>query len=171
MNMTEPLTECVIECEDWGACDLPALAHRAARATFAHLGLPEEGFTLCVMGCDDARSAVLNAGFRGKAQPTNVLSWPSRERGAAQPGAQPERPSPGPANAPESLGDIAMSYQTCAREAAAAATPFTDHVTHLIVHGILHLLGYDHVNDADAMVMEKNEVDILCTLGIDSPYS
>ena len=108
------------------------------------------------MGCDDARIAELNGDFRDKPQPTNVLSWPSEERGAAQPGAAPALPT-GPD--PE-LGDIAIAYETCAREAAEQGKPMADHVTHLIVHAVLHLLGYDHIRDADATLMEATEVEI-----------
>ncbi len=69
------------------------------------------------------------------------------------------------------LGDIAISYDTCAREAAEAGKTLADHTTHLIVHGLLHLLGYDHTCDRDATLMEETEVKILGTLGIDDPYS
>lgn len=166
----EPLVDCVIEDARWDGAGLEPLSLRAAEAVLAALDLPRAGFTLCVLGCDDARIAVLNAEFRGKPAPTNVLSWPSEELAEPGPGAEPARPLPGEAEAPWSLGDIAISYDTCAREAAAAGKPLTDHVTHLVVHGLLHLLGYDHIEDADAAVMEKWEVAILATLGVDDPY-
>jgi probable rRNA maturation factor len=72
--------------------------------------------------------------------------------------------------ATDSLGDIAIAWETCAAEAAAAGRPMADHVTHLIVHGVLHLLGYDHTDDADAALMEAHEVRILATLGVSDPY-
>ena len=136
----------------------------------AVLGLPRAGFTLCVMGCDDARIAGLNADFRGKPQATNVLSWPTWDLAAEVAGAVPEAPQAGGADDPESLGDIALAWETCQREAEQAAKPFVDHVSHLIVHGVLHLLGYDHIRDADADLMEGGEVRILATLGISDPY-
>ena len=68
------------------------------------------------------------------------------------------------------LGDIAISFDTCQAEAEAASKPLQAHVTHLIVHGVLHLLGYDHVDDADATLMEQYEVEILGNLGLDDPY-
>ena len=71
---------------------------------------------------------------------------------------------------PEPLGDIAIAYDTCAAEAAAAGKPMRDHVQHLVVHGFLHLLGYDHIDDADATVMEATEVRILARLGLSDPY-
>lgn len=166
----EPLVDCILEDDRWSGLDLAALADRAARATLARLGLAETGFTLCLMACDDARIATLNADFRGKAQPTNVLSWPSEDRASGTPGEAPEAPEPGSAEDPEELGDIAIAYETCAREAAEAGKPMDRHVTHLVVHGVLHLLGYDHIEDADAELMEGHEVAILASLGIDNPY-
>ncbi len=155
----------------WEALGLEALASRAVRATLAELRLPEIGFTLCLMGCDDARIAALNGDFRGKAAATNVLSWPSQERGAAVAGALPEAPEPGEADDPETLGDIALAYETCASEALAAGRPMADHVVHLVVHGLLHLLGYDHIRAEDGDLMEATEVRILARLGLSDPYS
>ena len=167
----EPLVDTVIEDDRWEAFGLDALADRATRAALAELGLAPDGFTLCLMGCDDARILELNGDFRGKAKPTNVLSWPSDERGASGEGAPPEPPEPGDEDDPESLGDIAISYDTCAREAAEAGKPLADHVTHLVVHGVLHLLGYDHIREGDAALMEGTEVRILARLGLCDPYS
>lgn len=164
------LVETVIEDARWQAFGLPALAERAGRAALEVLGLPVAGFTISLMGCDDARIAVLNADFRGKPQPTNVLSWPSEERGAEFAGEVPEPPEPGAPEDPESLGDIAIAWETCAREAEAQGKPMTDHVTHLIVHGVLHLLGYDHIEEEDAALMEGLEVRILASLGVSDPY-
>ena len=165
----EPLVDIVLEDDRWETFGLQALAEPAVRAAFAELGLPQAGFTLCLMGCDDARILELNGDFRGKAKPTNVLSWPSEERGA-QEGAVPDLPEPGAADDPESLGDIAMSYDTCAAEAAEAGKPMADHVSHLVVHGLLHLLGYDHIRAADGDLMEATEVRILARLGLSDPY-
>ena len=167
----EPLVDIVIEDDRWDALGLEPLATRAVTAALGALGLGETGFTLCLMGCDDTRIAALNADFRGKPQPTNVLSWPSEERAAETPGSRPDLPEPGSAEDPEELGDIALAYETCAREAEAAGKPMADHVTHLVVHGVLHLLGYDHVDPADGDLMEATEVAILARLGLSDPYS
>lgn len=164
------LVETVIEDARWEGFGLDQIAERAARAALAGLGLPGDGFTISLMGCDDARIAVLNADFRGKPQPTNVLSWPSEERGAEFVGEEPEPPEPGEPEDPESLGDIAIAWETCAREADEQGKPMADHVTHLIVHGVLHLLGYDHIEEEDAAVMEAHEVRILASLGVSDPY-
>jgi probable rRNA maturation factor len=164
------LVETLIEDVRWKTFGLPALAERAGRAALAELGLPVLGFQISLMGCDDARIAGLNADFRGKPQATNVLSWPSEERAADSPGGMPDLPEPGQADDPESLGDIAIAWETCAREAEAAKKPMEDHVTHLMVHGVLHLLGFDHLDDADAARMEGTEVRILASLGLSDPY-
>ncbi|GHC47928.1 rRNA maturation RNase YbeY [Neogemmobacter tilapiae] len=166
----EPLIDIVLEDPRWQALGLELLADRAARATLASLNLPTEGFQIVVMGCDDARIAALNADHRGKTKPTNVLSWPAEERAPDAAGQVPESPEPGDPDDPESLGDIALAYETCATEAADQGKPLTDHVTHLTVHGILHLLGYDHIDDKDAELMEETEVRILATLGLADPY-
>lgn len=164
------LVETVIEDARWEAFGLALLAERAARAALAGAGLSAQGFLIGLMGCDDARIAVLNADFRGKPKPTNVLSWPSEERGAEYVGEAPPAPEPGQADDPESLGDIAIAWETCAKEAEAQGKPLADHVTHLVVHGTLHLLGYDHVEDEDAALMEGLEVRILASLGVSDPY-
>jgi probable rRNA maturation factor len=166
----EPLVDIVIEDARWEGVNLPALSSKAASVTFAELGLPEAGFAICVMGCDDARIAELNGEFREKGQPTNVLSFPSYDRSADTPGSVPELPEVGDGDDPEELGDIAISYDTCAREAVEQGKDMSHHVTHLVVHGILHLLGYDHIEDADAALMESTEARILASLGVDDPY-
>lgn len=104
----------MIEDKRWAAVDLEGLADAAAAATFAHLGL--SGYEVSLLGCNDARIADLNADFRGKPTPTNVLSWPSDERGADLDGGQPLPPD---RTDPE-LGDIAIAYDTCAQEAESA---------------------------------------------------
>lgn len=161
------LTDTMIEDSRWETADLPALAERGAQATLAHLGLVADDWEIVVMGCDDARIAELNGDFREKPVATNVLSWPSEDRAADADGAVPDLPD-GPD--PE-LGDIAIAYETCLREASEAQKPLADHVTHLIVHACLHLLGYDHIRDQDATLMEQVEVDILGKLGLSDPYS
>lgn len=162
----DELVDIVIEDDRWLAFGLEALALRAAAAAFDELALT--GFSFCLMACDDARIATLNAEFRGKPLPTNVLSWPSEERGADADGDLPQRPQPGPDS---ELGDVAISYDTCEAEARTAGKPMADHVCHLLVHGVLHLLGYDHIRDGDAEVMEATEVRILARMGLSDPYS
>jgi probable rRNA maturation factor len=166
----EMLVDTVIEEPRWETAGLDALADRAARAVLGELGLGASGFLICVMGCDDDRIATLNADFRGKPVPTNVLSWPAEDRAPDAPGDVPESPEPGDSDDPAELGDIAIAWGVCQAEAAAQGKPFADHVTHLIAHGVLHLLGYDHMTDEDAALMEGIEVRALARLGIADPY-
>jgi len=149
----------------WADAGLEALAEKAARATLGHLGLGPE-WSVSILACDDARIAELNAQFRGKPAPTNVLAWPSVDRAASAPGQRPAPPDP---SDPE-LGDIAISYDTMARESAAAGLPLEHHTLHLIVHALLHCLGYDHIHDTDAALMEATEVEVLALLGVADPY-
>ena len=164
------IVDTVIEDARWEGLGLDPLAQRAAAAVLAALGLPARGYAICVMGCDDARIAALNADFRGKPVPTNVLSWPSEDRAPEAPGAMPDLPAPGDDDDPEELGDIAIAWETCAREAAEQGKPHADHVAHLVVHGMLHLLGFDHITDEDAALMEGIETRILASMGVADPY-
>lgn len=102
---------------------------------------------------DDDSVAELNERFRGKAGPTNVLSFPA------------------PANPEDHLGDIALAYGVCAREAAEQGKPLAHHLQHLVAHGVLHLLGYDHLTEAEAEAMEALERQILAGLGVADPYA
>lgn len=161
------LTDTLIEDPRWQDTGLAALSERAATATLTHLGLSSADWDIAILACDDSRIAGLNADFRGKPAATNVLSWPTDQRAPPAPGTPPALPHPG--GDPE-LGDIAIAYDTCAQEADAAGKSLADHVTHLIVHATLHLLGYDHIRDQDATLMEQTEVDILGKLGLPDPY-
>lgn len=156
--------DCIIEDPRWDALGLTDIACSATQATLDHLDL--HGFEVSVLGCTDERIAALNADFRGKPVPTNVLSWPSDERGAQVDGDTPVRPD----QMDPELGDIAIAFETCAREAEEAGKTMADHTTHLIVHGVLHLLGYDHERDVDATLMEGLETLILGNMGLADPY-
>ncbi len=164
------LVDLVIEDARWEAGGLDAVAERAAAAVLVAVGRDPGRYELALLMCDDARIAALNAEFRGKAVPTNVLSWPAFA-------GEPPKPGPGPSSGPGAgdeplfLGDIAMAYETCAREAAATGVPLGDHAAHLVIHGVLHLLGHDHIGEEEAVDMEKIETKTLATLGIADPYS
>ena len=116
---------------------------------------------LAVMLTDDAGIRTLNNNWRGIDKPTNVLSFPA---------LQPTGPI-SPDDAPRMLGDIAIAYETTRREADDEQKPFDHHLSHLAVHGFLHLIGYDHENDGDAEAMETLEREILAQLGIPDPYA
>ena len=114
------------------------------------------GGVVSVLLGDDLQIAALNKEFRGKDGPTNVLSFPAAEGGVQDKAF---------------LGDIALAAETIAAEAEFHAKSFDNHAVHLIVHGFLHLLGYDHANESDAAKMEARESAILVSLGIDDPYA
>ncbi|WP_438992082.1 rRNA maturation RNase YbeY [Lentibacter sp.] len=166
------LIDLLIEDPRWRDASLPALSEAAASATLAHLGLAPAAYEIALLACDDSRIAALNTAFRAKPAPTNVLSWPDQDLAAEDDGAAPSPPGADPhaSDGALFLGDIAISYDTCAREAAEHAKPLSDHITHLIAHATLHLLGYDHIRDQDATLMEGLEVEILGKMGIANPY-
>ncbi|SDK95743.1 rRNA maturation RNase YbeY [Aliiruegeria lutimaris] len=165
----ETIVDVVIEAEAWEVIGLRELAERAVRTSLRHLELPEEA-EVAVLATDDARIKLLNADFRAKETATNVLSWPSEDLSADNPGGQPYLPEADFPGEPAFLGDIALAWETCNREAVEADKPFEAHVSHLVVHGLLHLLGYDHISDEDAVLMERIEVEILGKLGLPDPY-
>jgi probable rRNA maturation factor len=153
-----------IDIEDWPAGDWEALATRAAAA--AGEGEPllaNPRLAASLLFTSDAEVHALNREWRSRDKPTNVLSFPMLERGELE-ALAPEGP-------PEMLGDIALAYETCAREAAEKGVTLEAHATHLIVHGLLHLAGHDHVDsDEQAEAMEALETRILAKLGIADPY-
>jgi probable rRNA maturation factor len=161
--------EICLNAPHWDEFDLPELAQTALHAALEVVELDADDVSLTLLATDDVDIARLNAEFRDKPAATNVLSWPAVDLGSRDPGGQPAMPRPDVFGEIE-LGDIAISYETCAREAEAADKPMREHVTHLIVHGLLHLLGYDHIRDADATLMQGLEIEILGRLGIDDPY-
>lgn len=163
----------LIEDDGWDAETLDRIAEAALSGVLSELGLVSEGVVVSILACDDDRIAALNAEFRGKPIPTNVLSWPSEDRAAEEPGALPDLSDlsdPDPDGPPAELGDIALALGVLTREAAEAGKPFEHHLTHLVVHGLLHLLGFDHISDPDAALMEGLETRILARLGIPDPY-
>lgn len=130
--------------------DVAALAHAAAVAALAQDGAQDEGVVLLLT--DDDAVQELNARFRDKDKPTNVLSFPA------------------PHNPERHLGDVALAYGVCVREAAEQGKPLAHHLQHLVAHGVLHLLGYDHMSDDEAEAMEGLERVVLAGLGIPDPY-
>ena len=154
-----------IEDARWAEAGLDDLAETACGATLQHLGMGDH-WVISILACDDARIAVLNASFRNQEKATNVLAWPSQDRSPTVPGTRPDPPEPGD---PE-LGDIAISYDTMLRESEASGISLRDHSLHLIVHALLHCLGYDHIDDKDAAIMEATEVEVLARLGVADPY-
>jgi probable rRNA maturation factor len=134
------------------------LADGAARLALLRGEAPAETVVDITLGDDDAQR-VLNRTWRGKDAPTNVLAFP-----AADPAMRL------PAGAPLLLGDVVLAFETVRREAAEQNKPLADHLRHLVVHGVLHLLGCDHARAADAAKMEAREIAILAELGVPNPY-
>jgi probable rRNA maturation factor len=134
-----------------------AIARETIAAAVAESGGPSEGGDVSLCLADDAALRALNLRWRGVDKPTNVLSFPS---------APPSRPGD-----PMTLGDIALAYETLAREAQDLGVPLADHYRHLLAHGFLHLIGYDHETDAEAERMEALETRILARLGAADPYA
>lgn len=146
--------EIEIEDEAWrqGGPDVEAIVTRAAAAALAVDG--SEGDVVILLA-DDETVRDLNARFRGKDRPTNVLSFPAP-------------PMPGGHGVP--LGDIILAHGVCSGEAADQGKTLSSHLTHLVVHGVLHLLGRDHEAESEAEAMEAEERAILATLGVSDPY-
>ncbi|HVX35673.1 MAG TPA: rRNA maturation RNase YbeY [Hyphomicrobium sp.] len=140
---------------NWSALsDAQTLIEQAAAAVANELGSGAGSGVVAVALSSDASVEVLNGQFRGKPKPTNVLSFPAGE------------------GVPDGfIGDVILAAETVRREADEQGVPLAHHVQHLVVHGILHLLGYDHISAADAERMEAIEISILSKLGVANPYT
>lgn len=157
-----PATEVLVTADCWtGESSAETIVHRAIEAAASMVDADTADAEVAVMLTDDAGIRTLNKNWRGIDKPTNVLSFPA---------LQPERVRDDD-DAPRMLGDIAIAYETTRKEADTEHKPFDHHLSHLAVHGFLHLIGYDHENDNDAEVMEGLERDILAQLGIPDPYA
>ncbi len=139
--------------------DLEKLLRRAALATESVLGRDLSDAVVTIALASDEQVAEQNLRWRGKSQPTNVLSFPA------------PRDMPLPPDEPRPLGDIMLAAGVVRREARQQEKPLAEHSVHLAVHGILHIMGYDHINEAEANEMERLEIDILGVLGISNPYA
>ena len=150
--MSQGLMDIVIEADAWNGIDdlVDQAGHVISQARAEH-GEDVPGHPVILYTNDEALKD-LNRAWRGKDRPTNVLSFPAPE-GEAYP------------------GDIAIAFETCSREAEERGIALSDHATHLVLHGFLHLLGYDHQNEDDAALMEGLEIKILKELGIADPYA
>lgn len=148
-----------VEAGDWPEeADLRPLVEAAVATVMADAGFGDVPTELSVVLTDDAAMRAINGQWRGMDKPTNVLSFP------AFPVAAGERPGP-------MLGDIVLARETIVREAGLDGKMVDAHFTHLIIHGLLHLLGHDHENDTEAELMERTEREALARLGIADPYA
>ncbi len=155
-SIIDVAVDIAVESPLWDAFEAAsALAETAIGTALRHANAKlHAGAEISLLLCDDAFIRSLNARWRGQDRPTNVLSFPA----AADPATAPI------------LGDIAIAYETMAREAEEEGKSLPAHFSHLIVHGVLHLIGYDHQDEAEAEVMERLEREILAKLGIEDPY-
>jgi probable rRNA maturation factor len=153
------LIEVTVEAAAWhtAVTDPEHLCRRVIGAVLAQEGVGA-GAEVSVLLADDARLRALNRAWRGRDAPTNVLSFP------AEPGTR------SVSGTPTLLGDIAVGFETVRCEAEAEDKALSDHLGHLLVHGTLHLLGYDHEEDHAAETMEAREIELLAGLGITDPY-
>ena len=147
------ITDLRVEAKEWTQIrDLEAICMRALEAGFAGQ-INTDNAAVDVLLTDDDALAALNTQWRGKTGPTDVLSFPAEEN-------------------PEAfLGDIAIAYGVATRDAVSGGKTITAHLSHLLVHGMLHLLGHDHIEDKEAEIMENLERAALAKLGIADPYS
>lgn len=147
-----------VESEKWASVELHSLAERAIEAARAEAGVVlAASAEVSLLLCDDARIQELNREWRGLDKPTNVLSFP-----ASDPSKLAQSPL---------LGDIAIAFETVERESLEEQKSFSAHVSHMVVHGFLHLIGYDHETDREAEEMEDVERRALARLGIADPYA
>ena len=149
--------EVSVHCDAWlAACpEAEALAAAAARAALSRAAGRLPGILGLVL-TDDAEQQELNRTYRGRDAPTNVLAFAIGD--------------PAPVGSAVLLGDVVLAFATVEREATEQHKPLADHLRHLVVHGVLHLLGFDHQSAAEAEVMEAREVEILANLGVPDPY-
>ena len=150
---TGPTVDISVQSPLWNGHDSEATVRRAIAAAATDDTRDAE---LSVLLTDDAEIRTLNARWRQQDKPTNVLSFPAPDTGNVQ---------------PKLLGDIVIAYETTAREAEIEHKPFEHHLSHLTVHGFLHLLGYDHESDDEAEMMENLEREVLGRLNIADPYA
>ena len=153
-----PSVEVAVPCSAWlEACPDAAVVAAAAAAAVLTTSADVATLVVDVTLTDDAEQRRLNQTYRGRDTPTNVLAFPQVETAR-------------PADTPVLLGDVVLAFETVRRESAEQGKPFADHLRHLVVHGVLHLLGFDHEDAAKATVMEAQEIKILAGLGVPDPY-
>ncbi|QHQ36163.1 rRNA maturation RNase YbeY [Algicella marina] len=164
-----PEVDLIIEDERWRSLPLQSISQDAVGLALAvaTIKVPVE---VSLLATNDEGIAELNSRFRGKSKATNVLSWPAFELFASDPGGQPTREIPSDPFGLPAIGDIALAFETVMAESQSGGIRVEDHILHLVLHGSLHLLGYDHENEADATLMESLEVRALASRGIATPY-
>jgi probable rRNA maturation factor len=151
-----------IEHQAWAQAlpDAEALCGRLAATALEAVELPDGVVELAIVLADDETVRGLNRQWRGKDAPTNVLSFAALD----------DEDAPEVEGAPLMLGDVILAFETTRAEAIEQGKSLADHASHLVIHGVLHLLGFDHEDEDEAVEMEALETALLATLGIDDPY-
>ena len=155
---------------DWDALATKAVLTALAATPFAALADSNLCIEVAIKLSDNAEVQMLNRDYRGKDKPTNILSFPQTPPDLLVAIASSVSGGAAGDDSEAILGDMILAYETCIAEAGGKAISLADHVTHLIVHGTLHLLGYDHIEEEEAVHMEALEIDILAGLGLADPY-
>ena len=178
---SHPLVDAAIDDSSWvsdagdhwngGDAALIDFADRAVRAALSAIDISDDAVSISVLFADDDRMRDLNASFRGHDKSTNVLSWPAFPLDAPLTTATFAALSSDSVAERLFMGDLALGFETVRAEAEAAEKTLEDHTAHLIVHGVLHLFGFSHEMDEDAVVMERREAEALGTLGVADPYA
>ncbi len=148
-----------VDDDAWTALDVDALAERCAKTLIATAPAGLRPGEIAILFTNNDAVRELNATWRGKDRPTNVLSFPAVDELALPP------------DIPQPLGDVVLAFGVCAAEAAEKGVSIQDHASHLVIHGFLHLIGYDHQGEDEAEVMEDLERRLLLDLGIADPYT
>lgn len=154
------LVDVIDDCPDWRENN-PDLATKIEHAAFTTLQTEGRAGAVTILLSNADHVQELNVRFRGKDSPTNVLSFPSGE----------DRLQQAEALDPQPLGDIILSFETVIQEATDQKKSLSDHTIHLVVHGLLHILGYDHQNESDTAIMTNREINILAQINIADPYA
>lgn len=163
VRMLFPKIELIMEEPKWEMLELSEIAYSACKAAIRNAKVRSDKCGIAVLACSDARITELNHRFRNENKPTNVLSWPTTTEVAKFPHENHKTHLP-------HLGDIALSWETCSKEATEWQLKLEAHVSHLIIHACLHLMGFEHKNNIEANKMQQIEIKALASIGIPSPY-
>tara|TARA_S200000501_G_scaffold344014_1_gene355420 strand:+ start:285 stop:806 length:522 start_codon:yes stop_codon:yes gene_type:complete len=162
----------LIEERRWLEINLRKILSGVIKSVLSFLNNCESNYEISLLASNDKNISELNKKYRNVRSATNILSWPEYSLKNLLPGKMPKTlPVPGNGNSTISLGNLAIAYETCKKEAKINGISLESHMSHILLHGFLHLVGFDHHNDLDAELMEGIEVSLLSSLGIPNPYN
>ena len=156
----------------WMKIPLEEIAKGALKLIADRFAAKENNFEISILASNDNEIKELNKNFRGTDSITNIISWPEQESQSRQAGHLPIKMDKFKSDSEGIifLGNLAISFERCSTEAKEKNTYFEDHILHLLLHGCLHLIGFDHQNESDATLMENIEIRLLSGVGIKNPY-